>query len=107
MDVSVRDSLERDLVAQDDWIVIAVSDTGIGMQSNRVESAFEAFAQSDPSKTRRHGGTDLGLEINRHYCELAGGVILAENSWASPVLSCARRMASATSGMVSFIGANS
>ncbi len=73
--VTARRISERALPAQDGWIVIAVSDTGIGMPPGRVDSAFEAFSQLDPSTTRRHGGTGLGLAITRHYCEMMGGAI--------------------------------
>ncbi len=73
--VTVQRVAERNLPAHDGWIVIAVSDTGIGMPQDRVECAFEAFAQLDPSTTRRHGGTGLGLAITKHYCEIMGGAI--------------------------------
>lgn len=61
--------------ADDGWIVIAVSDTGIGMEPSQLGSAFDAFGQLDPSTTRNHGGTGLGLAITRHFCELMGGAI--------------------------------
>jgi PAS domain S-box-containing protein len=77
--VTVRRISERSLPKLDGWIVIAVSDTGIGMRSDRVESAFEAFGQLDPSTTRRHGGTGLGLAITKHYCEIMGGAISVES----------------------------
>ncbi len=67
---------ERGRVAPEGWIVIAVSDTGIGMPQDQVDRAFEAFGQLDPSTTRRHGGTGLGLAITKHYCEMMGGAIL-------------------------------
>jgi signal transduction histidine kinase len=76
--VTVRRISEQGLPAQDGWIVIAVSDTGIGMRPDLVGSAFEAFGQLDPSTTRRHGGTGLGLAITKHYCEMMGGAISVE-----------------------------
>ena len=76
--VTVRRIGERGVRAADGWIVIAVSDTGIGMRPDQVESAFEAFRQLDPSTTRRHDGTGLGLAITRHYCEIMGGAISVE-----------------------------
>lgn len=61
------------------WLVFAVADTGIGMESDRVDSAFNAFDQLDPSTTRKYGGTGLGLAITKHYCELMGGAVSVES----------------------------
>lgn len=77
--VTVRRIREPGLPAPDGWIVIAVSDTGIGMRPDQIESAFEAFGQLDPSTTRQHGGTGLGLAITKHYCEAMGGAISVES----------------------------
>ena len=63
----------------DGWIVFTVTDTGIGMARDRIEAAFLAFDQLDPSNTRKYGGTGLGLAISRHYCEMMGGAISAES----------------------------
>jgi signal transduction histidine kinase len=62
------------------WIVFAVSDTGIGIAPDRLELAFSAFDQADPSIARDYGGTGLGLAISRHYCEMMGGAISVEST---------------------------
>jgi signal transduction histidine kinase len=61
------------------WISFTVADTGIGMDPERIETAFKAFDQLDPSTTRKYGGTGLGLAISRHYCEMMGGDISVES----------------------------
>ena len=65
----------------DDRIAVTVSDTGIGVAPDRLESIFEAFSQADESTTRRYGGTGLGLAVSRAMATLVGGELTVESSW--------------------------
>lgn len=51
---------------------IIVSDTGIGMSKEQLETIFNPFIQADHSTTRKYGGTGLGLALCKQYCEILG-----------------------------------
>ncbi len=58
-----------------DGIVCAVSDTGRGIPSDRIDEVFDPFKQVDSSLNRKTAGTGLGLPIARRLVELHGGSI--------------------------------
>jgi PAS domain S-box-containing protein len=63
-------------------VVIAVSDTGEGIEPEFLPYVFDRFRQGDATTTRRHGGLGLGLAIVRHLVDLHGGTIHAESEGA-------------------------
>jgi two-component system, sensor histidine kinase and response regulator len=59
----------------DALIRFEVTDTGIGIEREKLVSLFDPFQQADTSVTRRFGGTGLGLSIADHIVKLMGGRI--------------------------------
>ena len=62
-----------------DWLVLSVRDTGIGIPADKIDTVFEEFGQADDSTTRDYGGTGLGLPISRKFCQLLGGDITVDS----------------------------
>ena len=59
----------------DDWITLAVTDTGIGMTPEQMGKLFQEFSQASSSTASKYGGTGLGLVISRRFCQMMGGDI--------------------------------
>lgn len=64
--------LGADLEA-DGGLLIAVSDSGVGMSKDDLKVALEPFQQVDNSLGREHEGTGLGLPLTKSLVELHGG----------------------------------
>ena len=62
-----------------DTLVIDVIDTGIGVESSRIDQLFENFSVADDTSTSKYGGTGLGLALSQKLCTLMGGEIFVES----------------------------
>lgn len=60
-------------------VKFSVKDSGKGIQEDKLDSIFEAFAQADVSTGREFGGTGLGLSISSQFVELLGGKLEIES----------------------------
>ena len=58
---------------ENDAVVIAVADTGVGIPEESRDKVFDKFTQADATTTRRFGGTGLGLAICKSYMTFMGG----------------------------------
>lgn len=66
-------------VVCENFMEIAVADTGIGIPPERLEDIFKSYEQLNEITSGNYGGTGLGLSITKHLVELHGGVIRAES----------------------------
>ncbi len=66
----------------DDYVRIAVRDSGIGIEPEHLPLIFERFYRVDKSRARNSGGTGIGLTIARHLIYASGGEIWAESAGA-------------------------
>src|ERR1700685_374858 len=71
---------EPELETENEAILhFSVTDTGVGIPSDKQASIFEAFTQADNSTNRKYGGTGLGLSICSRLVEMMGGRMWLES----------------------------
>lgn len=60
-------------------LLVAVSDTGLGIADDKLNKLFKSFSQADATVAARYGGTGLGLAISKQLVEMMGGSIWVES----------------------------
>ena len=77
--VSIRVSAGADTADGRLRVRFAVSDTGVGLDSEARQKIFDSFRQADGSTTRKYGGSGLGLSISKQLVEMMEGKIGVES----------------------------
>jgi signal transduction histidine kinase len=62
-----------------DWITLAIADTGIGMTVEQMGKLFQEFSQASSTTASKYGGTGLGLVISKRFCQMMGGDITVQS----------------------------
>jgi two-component system heavy metal sensor histidine kinase CusS len=65
--------------ADDDTLIVRVSDTGIGIASEHLPKIFDRFYRVDPARSQRYPGMGLGLAIVKSIMALHGGTVTVES----------------------------
>lgn len=79
--LSVRKSTKVQSNTEKLLLEFCVSDTGIGIEKDKLGLIFDTFCQADGSTTRKFGGTGLGLSISKQLIHLMGGEIWVTSSY--------------------------
>ena len=73
-------TVEVSATVVDDYLAVSVSDTGIGIREDKLNSIFQSFEQAEGTTERVYGGTGLGLAIAKKLVELHGGTLNVEST---------------------------
>jgi len=64
---------------EDEFVEVAVSDTGFGIDPEHLPKLFDRFYRVDPARSRKTSGTGLGLAIVRSIMKLHGGSVAIQS----------------------------
>ena len=74
------DSIDRS-ESDNVWVIIKVTDTGIGIRPEDIGNLFDDYAQLDLKENRRTEGTGLGLPITKSLVEMMNGTISVDSEY--------------------------
>ena len=66
--------------SDDDEVRATISDSGIGIQPERLDSVFEMFSQVETALTRSRGGLGIGLSLTQRLIQMHGGRVEAASA---------------------------
>jgi signal transduction histidine kinase/class 3 adenylate cyclase/ligand-binding sensor domain-containing protein len=70
-----KGSVQLSAEMNEEMVAVKITDTGIGIPAEKLDSIFKSFEQVEGGISREYGGTGLGLSITRQLVELQGGNI--------------------------------
>ena len=73
-------NIDREISDNQVWVVMDVTDTGIGMTEEQMGRLFRAFTQADASTSSKFGGTGLGLAISKQFAQMMGGDVTVKST---------------------------
>ena len=72
-------SVKVNVFKRNNYFVVKVIDTGIGIEAGQLKTLFKPFIQIDSGVARKHDGTGLGLSISKKLVTMLGGSISVES----------------------------
>jgi signal transduction histidine kinase len=78
---STSGSIAIECHAETDRVAISVTDSGIGIPSEKLAAIFEPFVQVERHLSSTHEGTGLGLSISRNLARAMGGDLIVESGF--------------------------
>jgi two-component system sensor histidine kinase/response regulator len=68
-----------DAIVENDFVIISVKDTGIGISKENIEKLFRIDTKYSLPGTDKEQGTGLGLKLSKEFVEKQGGKIWVES----------------------------